>query len=184
MGGSESNSASLSISNGEDPQLGASSPPPPPPQPSDLNHAAEHETLSGELQSKLDLKGEDESEDKVSDLNDGGGVCDKETAKGDGDSRGWETNSWNEEVGVDVDADEDGVVVGVGDVHGDDGVEMKEERNSDVTHQYPLRPEAEDCAFYMKTGNCKFGFNCKFNHPLRRKSQVLLVPFFSYVFLF
>jgi len=180
MEGSESDSAPLSISNGEDPQLGASSPPPsPPPQPSDLNHAAEHEILSGELHSKLDLKGEDETEDKVSDLNDRGGVCDEETAKGDADSRGSETNSWDEELGVD--ADEDGV--GIGDVHGDDGEEHREERNSDVTHHYPLRPEAEDCAFYMKTGNCKFGFNCKFNHPIRRKTQVLLVPFFFYVCL-
>ncbi|XP_014510155.1 zinc finger CCCH domain-containing protein 43 [Vigna radiata var. radiata] len=170
MEASESDSAPLSISNGEDPQLGASSPPPsPPPQSSDLNHAAEHVILSAELQSKLDLKVEDESEGKVSDLNDGGGVCDEETAKGDGDSRGSESNSWNEDVGVG--ADEDGV--GIGDVHGDDGEETKEDRNSDVTHHYPLRPEAEDCAFYMKTGNCKFGFNCKFNHPIRRKTQAI-----------
>lgn len=35
---------------------------------------------------------------------------------------------------------------------------------------YPLRPDAEDCAFYMKTGTCKYGFHCKFNHP-RRKTQ-------------
>ncbi|PIN24304.1 CCCH-type Zn-finger protein [Handroanthus impetiginosus] len=36
---------------------------------------------------------------------------------------------------------------------------------------YPMRPDAEDCAYYMKTGSCKFGLNCKFNHPPRRKSQ-------------
>ncbi|KAF5732187.1 zinc finger CCCH domain-containing protein 67 [Tripterygium wilfordii] len=36
---------------------------------------------------------------------------------------------------------------------------------------YPVRPEAGDCAFYMKTGNCKFGSNCKFNHPVIRKNQ-------------
>ena len=54
-----------------------------------------------------------------------------------------------------------------------DGVEKNdEERSGRPHHQYPLRPEAEDCAFYLKTGTCKFGFNCKFNHPLRRKSQV------------
>ncbi|KAJ8771259.1 hypothetical protein K2173_026436 [Erythroxylum novogranatense] len=41
--------------------------------------------------------------------------------------------------------------------------------NGTGSHQYPLRPDAEDCAFYMKTGSCKFGFNCKFNHPIRRK---------------
>ncbi|KAL7139525.1 hypothetical protein ABFS83_09G058000 [Erythranthe nasuta] len=36
---------------------------------------------------------------------------------------------------------------------------------------YPTRPDAEDCAFYMKFGSCKFGTNCKFNHPPRRKYQ-------------
>ncbi|KAG5049950.1 hypothetical protein GLYMA_04G192100v4 [Glycine max] len=53
-----------------------------------------------------------------------------------------------------------------GDVEG-----VKGERSSGRAQQYPLRPEAEDCAFYLKTGTCKFGFNCKFNHPLRRKNQ-------------
>lgn len=33
--------------------------------------------------------------------------------------------------------------------------------------QYPLRPGAEDCNFYMRMGTCKFGFTCKFNHPPR-----------------
>lgn len=37
---------------------------------------------------------------------------------------------------------------------------------------YPLRPDAQDCPYYMKTGMCKFGSNCKFNHPSRRKNQV------------
>ncbi|XVF60145.1 hypothetical protein PTKIN_Ptkin08bG0020400 [Pterospermum kingtungense] len=35
-------------------------------------------------------------------------------------------------------------------------------------YQYPLRPHAEDCSFYLKTGKCKFGLNCKFNHPVER----------------
>lgn len=39
---------------------------------------------------------------------------------------------------------------------------------------YPMRTDAEDCAFYMKFGSCKFGLNCKFNHPPRRKNQVCL----------
>ncbi|KAJ9163845.1 hypothetical protein P3X46_023473 [Hevea brasiliensis] len=53
-----------------------------------------------------------------------------------------------------------------------DGVEEEDERsNGDTRHQYPVRPEAEDCSYYMKTGTCKFGFNCKFNHPVRRKNQ-------------
>ncbi|XP_021720218.1 zinc finger CCCH domain-containing protein 43-like [Chenopodium quinoa] len=35
-------------------------------------------------------------------------------------------------------------------------------RNS---NKFPVRPEAEDCTFYVRTGTCKFGMNCKFNHP-------------------
>ncbi|KAL6494944.1 hypothetical protein OROGR_030863 [Orobanche gracilis] len=36
---------------------------------------------------------------------------------------------------------------------------------------YPMRPDAEDCAFYMRFGSCKFGLICKFNHPPKRKNQ-------------
>ena len=39
---------------------------------------------------------------------------------------------------------------------------------------YPLRPYAQDCLFYIRTGSCKFGPNCKFNHPLKRKAKVFL----------
>ncbi|KAF2314146.1 hypothetical protein GH714_023707 [Hevea brasiliensis] len=53
----------------------------------------------------------------------------------------------------------------------DEAEEKNESINGNRRHQYPVRPEAEDCAFYMKTGTCKFGSNCKFNHPVRRKSQ-------------
>ncbi|PSS35266.1 Zinc finger CCCH domain-containing protein [Actinidia chinensis var. chinensis] len=32
----------------------------------------------------------------------------------------------------------------------------------------PLRPYAEDCQFYVRKGTCKFGLNCRYNHPVRR----------------
>nr|GME13183.1 zinc finger CCCH domain-containing protein 67-like isoform X3 [Ipomoea batatas] len=51
---------------------------------------------------------------------------------------------------------------------GDDGFNATNGRR--LVFHYPLRPDAEDCSYYMKTGNCKFGFHCKFNHP-RRKTQ-------------
>ncbi|KAK1422366.1 hypothetical protein QVD17_25442 [Tagetes erecta] len=38
-------------------------------------------------------------------------------------------------------------------------------------YHYPLRPDAVDCSFYTRTGTCKFGSSCRFNHPLRRKNQ-------------
>ncbi|CAL6369428.1 unnamed protein product [Bathycoccus prasinos] len=30
---------------------------------------------------------------------------------------------------------------------------------------FPVRPNAIDCEFYVKTGKCKYGETCKFNHP-------------------
>ncbi|KAL3627181.1 Zinc finger CCCH domain-containing protein 37 [Castilleja foliolosa] len=33
---------------------------------------------------------------------------------------------------------------------------------------YPQRPGQPECDFYMKTGICKFGITCKFNHPIDR----------------
>ncbi|KAH7852477.1 hypothetical protein Vadar_025223 [Vaccinium darrowii] len=36
---------------------------------------------------------------------------------------------------------------------------------------HPLRPYAEDCPFYIRTGTCKFGLNCRFNHPVSRANQ-------------
>lgn len=198
---SESDSAAVpNGSAGTVPQLGSLSAPSSPhdhdPQPSDLNQE-EDDALPGELQNKLDLKGEGEeggeTEEKVSDFNDGGEqVCDEEdggvveeSGKGgdgyDGDSRGWECNSWDENVNEGVNDYQVGGDVDVDGVDYGDGVEKEvEEKSSGRVQQYPLRPDAEDCAFYMKTGNCKFGFNCKFNHPIRRKNQVFL-SFFLYV---
>ena len=31
--------------------------------------------------------------------------------------------------------------------------------------EYPERPGAPECAFYAKTGRCKFGITCRFHHP-------------------
>ncbi|KAJ4980754.1 hypothetical protein NE237_031591 [Protea cynaroides] len=31
----------------------------------------------------------------------------------------------------------------------------------------PVRPGEVDCPFYLKTGSCKYGANCRFNHPDR-----------------
>lgn len=39
---------------------------------------------------------------------------------------------------------------------------------------FPVRPGAEDCAYYIKTGTCKFGPSCKFNHPFRRRTPVIM----------
>jgi len=34
---------------------------------------------------------------------------------------------------------------------------------------YPIRPGAEACFFYIKNGICKFGANCKWDHPERKE---------------
>jgi len=37
--------------------------------------------------------------------------------------------------------------------------------NASDNGQHPVRSGEPDCHFFMKTGNCKFGDGCKFNHP-------------------
>ncbi|CAK9172592.1 unnamed protein product [Ilex paraguariensis] len=72
--------------------------------------------------------------------------------------------------------DNDGVNENEGD--GDDGGATFMPVSNDGTYNrrlrryhHPLRPDAMECAYYMKTGTCKFGSNCKFNHPPSRKNQ-------------
>ena len=45
---------------------------------------------------------------------------------------------------------------------------------------YPERPGEPDCSYYMRTGSCGFGSNCKFNHSPARKIMVVL-PLFAYI---
>ncbi|KAH7289724.1 hypothetical protein KP509_30G016300 [Ceratopteris richardii] len=42
----------------------------------------------------------------------------------------------------------------------------------------PMRPGETDCSFYMKTGSCKFGSSCRFNHPpnVTVQSQAPVTP--------
>ncbi|ONK72978.1 uncharacterized protein A4U43_C04F25660 [Asparagus officinalis] len=40
------------------------------------------------------------------------------------------------------------------------------------TGEYPERPGEPDCAYYMRTGMCRFGMTCRFNHPPNRKLAV------------
>ncbi|KAK4767875.1 hypothetical protein SAY87_003016 [Trapa incisa] len=52
--------------------------------------------------------------------------------------------------------------------HGDG---KKERLDFGIKNKLRVRPEPE-CAFYLK-GTCKFGSNCKFNHPILRKPQAV-----------
>ncbi|XP_077250281.1 zinc finger CCCH domain-containing protein ZFN-like isoform X2 [Tasmannia lanceolata] len=37
---------------------------------------------------------------------------------------------------------------------------------------YPERPGEPDCAYYIRTGLCRYGMTCRFNHPPNRKLAV------------
>jgi hypothetical protein len=34
-----------------------------------------------------------------------------------------------------------------------------------AAYEHPVREGVPDCTFYIKTGQCKFGSSCKYNHP-------------------
>lgn len=34
---------------------------------------------------------------------------------------------------------------------------------------YPVREGEPDCSYYIRTGLCRFGATCRFNHPTNRK---------------
>uniref|UniRef100_A0A1J3F060 Zinc finger CCCH domain-containing protein 43 n=1 Tax=Noccaea caerulescens TaxID=107243 RepID=A0A1J3F060_NOCCA len=115
---------------------------------SDLDHAAED--LSEEFKNVgLDEFAKEQSLTIMSVSESNGGV-DSKAADG------------NEEEGrYDADGDDNGGSES-------EGENMFEKREA----LYPLRPGAEDCSFYMKTGSCKFGSTCKFNHPLPNPRRI------------
>lgn len=47
---------------------------------------------------------------------------------------------------------------------------------------YPERPGEADCSYYMRTGTCRFGMTCKFNHPPNR--ALVIFSFHNLLFLF
>ncbi|KAK4803086.1 hypothetical protein SAY86_001289 [Trapa natans] len=40
------------------------------------------------------------------------------------------------------------------------------------TGSYPERPGEPDCSYYIRTGLCRFGATCRFNHPANRKLAI------------
>ncbi|XP_024021124.1 zinc finger CCCH domain-containing protein 37 isoform X1 [Morus notabilis] len=40
------------------------------------------------------------------------------------------------------------------------------------TKELPIRPGEPDCPFYLKTGSCKYGATCRYNHPDRLASSI------------
>ncbi|XP_020253351.1 zinc finger CCCH domain-containing protein 65-like [Asparagus officinalis] len=55
----------------------------------------------------------------------------------------------------------------------------KEEKGQRRKPQFPVRSNEANCAYYMKMGTCKFGLNCKFNHPpnkMKNRAKVRKMP--------
>ncbi|XVF11616.1 hypothetical protein REPUB_Repub08aG0042600 [Reevesia pubescens] len=130
-----------------------------PSSPSYLNHSAveteQHDESNLELKlQNLDLKKEEEEE---------------EAEKKDDGLRDSDNDADAEAAGDDKYEEEEEVEEKTEDENDGENVNMNEGRRP----YYPVRPEAEDCPYYMKTGLCKFGSNCKFNHPVRRKNQAV-----------
>lgn len=44
---------------------------------------------------------------------------------------------------------------------------------------YPVRPGELQCAYYLKTGKCKFGATCRFDHPPMAPEQGARAPSYS-----
>lgn len=36
----------------------------------------------------------------------------------------------------------------------------------------PERPGEQECRYFMRTGNCKFGSDCKYHHPKEKIAQM------------
>lgn len=149
--------------------LDSPSSPDPPHASTDPDHEVEN-SLSEELL-RLVLK---ESEAAQLQAEDDGGP---------GGGEGWGTSN---DHGADYnysgwdDDDKEGVGAGAGAGAGEvddvgDGRESDRERGTGfVRNLFPVRPGAEDCVYYMKTGTCKFGSMCKFNHPVSRRTHVIM----------
>ncbi|KAL4559420.1 hypothetical protein LXL04_031558 [Taraxacum kok-saghyz] len=45
---------------------------------------------------------------------------------------------------------------------------------------YPERPGEPPCQYYLRTGTCKFGASCKFNHPRHAGGSLSNVPLNTY----
>ncbi|KAM7503689.1 hypothetical protein LguiB_002593 [Lonicera macranthoides] len=40
------------------------------------------------------------------------------------------------------------------------------------SHQLPERPDQPECRYFMNTGSCKYGTECKYNHPREKIAQL------------
>ena len=43
---------------------------------------------------------------------------------------------------------------------------------SSLSQHLPERPDQPECRYFMSTGSCKYGSDCKYNHPKERIAQL------------
>lgn len=49
---------------------------------------------------------------------------------------------------------------------------------------YPDRPGEPDCLYYLRTGMCGYGSNCRYNHPANVSLVMKLFLLFPFQFIF
>lgn len=47
---------------------------------------------------------------------------------------------------------------------------------SNSTPSLPDRPDQPECRYFMNTGTCKYGTDCKYHHPKERIVQSAAIP--------
>ncbi|KAF5741403.1 putative zinc finger protein [Tripterygium wilfordii] len=45
---------------------------------------------------------------------------------------------------------------------------------STMSHNFPDRPDQPECRYFMSTGTCKYGSDCKYHHPKERIAQPVI----------
>lgn len=66
-------------------------------------------------------------------------------------------------------------------------LKINDNRERDAAAQstpYPDRPGEPDCLYYLRTGMCGYGSNCRYNHPANVSLVMQLLPFVSFYFIF
>ncbi|KAL8144702.1 hypothetical protein AgCh_003045 [Apium graveolens] len=51
-------------------------------------------------------------------------------------------------------------------------IQSTDNKDGDGVFSYPNRPGEPDCGFYMRTGTCGYGANCRFNHPAKFAAEI------------
>lgn len=51
---------------------------------------------------------------------------------------------------------------------------IEEDDGDGRPNPYPQRPGESDCKYYLRTGFCSYGSNCKYNHPTSTEQVIAM----------